>query len=180
MKPVNQKTKAILAGQEYVWAFSLPLCDNWRTCYWQKLPEYSHFCSETKGLMGKWEKWVLCENAGMQEQEEVGWASPLPGSQLLMEPHAVRAENQRGDINCGMSWNQLTGQGIRPTVSPSCPNFSFFHPIDLCGFSSHFLDGPPLEGGQWSEQIWSPWKECTWKLSPDWQIKRLMISIREH
>ena len=157
----------------------MPLCDNWRTCYWQKLLEYSHFCSETKGLMGKMGKMSVvweCRNAGAE-----GWLSfSSARSQLLMEPHAVRAENQRGDINCGISWNQFTGQGIHPTVSASCPNFSFFHPIDLCGFSSHFPDGPPLEGGQWSEQIWSPWKEITRKLAPDWQTNSLMIFIGEH
>ena len=50
-------------------------------------------------------------------------ASPLRGSQLLMEPHAVRAstqggdiETQGGDINCGISWNQFTVQPFLPPV----------------------------------------------------------------
>ena len=67
------------------------LCSNWRTHYWQKLPEYSHFCSESRGW---WGKWRMCENALC--------ASPLPTF---------------NGATCGGSWKSRRQGGRNETLN---------------------------------------------------------------
>ena len=114
------------------------------------------FAAKLRGWWEKWEKWK-CGNAAA-----VFASPPLPGSQLLMDPHAVAAENYSllliqlakvgSDINCEMSWKQFSGRQ-RALVQPFLPpvqTFFFFHPIDLCCLFpfSHFLDSTPVRGVQ--------------------------------